>query len=164
MRLSLAPRQADGQRATPSRKARVTDEPVRRRDQATATAETVALVLDEESPLPETAADVEDLARRLRGHINQLGVMVPNEEPALRHAQQLGSAGVPDSYMPSRVYLVQLAKATQELAAAVGTCGSHRAKQQRERRRWTPGINVLRGAVFALALACLVLAASMPRT
>lgn len=164
MRLSLAPRQADGQRAMPGRKARVTDEPVRRRDQATATAETVALVLDEESPLPETAADVEDLARRLRGHINQLGVMVPNKEPALRHAQQLGSAGVPDGYMPSRVYLVQLAKATQELAATVETCGSHRAKQQRGRRLWTPGINVLRGAVFALALACLVLAASVPRT
>ncbi|MFF7899621.1 DUF6415 family natural product biosynthesis protein [Streptomyces sp. NPDC088817] len=162
MRLSLAPRQADGQRATPSRKARVTDEPVRRRDEAAPTAVTVALVLDEESPLPETAADVEDLARRLRGHINQLGVMVP--EPALRHAQQLGSAGVPDSYVSSRVYLVQLAKATQELAAAVGSCGSHRAKQQRERRRWAPGINVLRGAVFALALASLVLAASVPRT
>ncbi|MFE9308199.1 hypothetical protein ACFYM5_10925 [Streptomyces sp. NPDC006706] len=120
-------------------------------------------MLDEESPLPETAADVEDLARRLRGHINQLGVMVPNEEPALRHAQQFGSAGVPDSYVFSRVYLVQLAKATQELAAAVGSCGSHRAKQQRERRRWAPGINVLRGAVFALALASLVLAASVPR-
>ncbi|MFF3934372.1 DUF6415 family natural product biosynthesis protein [Streptomyces hirsutus] len=163
MRLSLAPRQTDGQRATPSRKARVTDEPVRRRNQATATAETVALVLDEESPLPETAVDVEDLARRLRGHINQLGVMVSNEEPALRHAQQLGSAGVPDGYVPSRVYLVQLAKATQELAATVGTCGSHCAKQQRRRCRWTPGINV-RGAVFALALACLVLAASVPRT
>ncbi|WP_280116460.1 DUF6415 family natural product biosynthesis protein [Streptomyces prasinus] len=119
----------------------------------------MALVLDEESPLPETAADVEDLARRLRGHIDQLGVMVPNEEPALRHAQQLGSAGVPDGYVPSRVYLVQLAKATRELAATVGTCG-----QQRGRCRWTPRINVLRGTVFALALACLVLAASVPRT
>ncbi|WP_206188958.1 DUF6415 family natural product biosynthesis protein [Streptomyces hirsutus] len=163
MRLSLAPWQADGQRAMPGRKARVTDEPVRRRDQAAATAETVALVLDEESPLPQTSADVEDLARRLRGHIDQLVVMVPNEEPALRRAQQLGSAEVPDSYVPSRVYLVQLAKVTQELATAVGTCGSHRAKQQRGRRRWTPGINVLRGTVFALALACLFLAASVPR-
>ncbi|MGW5215961.1 DUF6415 family natural product biosynthesis protein [Streptomyces sp. NPDC004051] len=121
-------------------------------------------MLDEESPLPETSSDVEDLVRRLRGHIDQLGFMVPNEEPALRHAQQLGSARVPDGYMPSRVYLVQLAKATQELAATVGSCGSHRAKQQRGRRRWTPRINVLRGAVFALALTCLVLAASVPRT
>ncbi|MFJ4695547.1 DUF6415 family natural product biosynthesis protein [Streptomyces sp. NPDC088766] len=163
MRLALAPWQADGQRAAPSRKIRVADEPVRRRNQAVAATETVALVLDEESPLPETAADVEDLARRLRGHINRLGVMVPKETPVLRHAQQLGSAGVPDSYVPSRVYLVQLAKATQELTATVETCGSDRAKQQGERPRWTPRINVLRGAVFALALACLVLAASVPR-
>lgn len=163
MRLSLAPRQEDGQRAAPNRKVRVTDEPVRRRDQAMATAETVALVLDEESPLPETAADVEDLARRLRGHIHRLGVMVPKETPVLRHAQQLGSTGVPDGYVPSRVYLVQLAKAAQELAATAETCGSGRAKQQQGRRRWTPRINILRGAVFALALACLVLAASVPR-
>ncbi|MGA5799304.1 DUF6415 family natural product biosynthesis protein [Streptomyces cellulosae] len=163
MRLSLAPWQADGQRVASSRKIRVADVPVRRRDQAMATAETVALVLDEESPLPETAADVEDLARRLRGHIHRLGVTVPKETPVLRHAQQLGSAGVPDGYVPSRVYLVQLAKVTQELAATAETCGSDRATQQGERRRWTPRINVLRGAVFALALACLVLAASVPR-
>lgn len=163
MRLSLAPRQADGQRAAPSRKVRVTDEPVRRRDQAVAAAETVALVLDEESPLPETAADVEDLARRLRGHINRLGVMVPKETPVLRHAHQLGSAAVPDGYVPSRVYLVQLAKATQELATTVKTCDSSPAKHHRGERRWWPRINVLRGVVFALTLACLVLAASVPR-
>ncbi|CAM5579975.1 hypothetical protein SALBM217S_01739 [Streptomyces griseoloalbus] len=118
----------------------------------------VALVLDEESPLPETAADVEDLARRLRGHISRLGITVPEETPVLRHAQQLGSAGVPVGYVPSRVYLVQLAKATQELATAADTYGSGG-----ERRRWTPRINVLRGTIFALALACLVLAASVPR-
>ncbi|MFB6940765.1 hypothetical protein ACFWGL_08260 [Streptomyces sp. NPDC060286] len=40
------------------------------RDQAVAAAETVALLLDEDSPLPESASDVEELARRLRGHIS----------------------------------------------------------------------------------------------
>ncbi|NUK25931.1 hypothetical protein HRW08_25350 [Streptomyces lunaelactis] len=129
-----------------------------------ATAETVALVLDEGSPLPETAADVVDLARRLRGHIDRLGVMVPKEEPALRRAQQLGSGAVPDGYMPSRVHLVRLAEAAQELVATVEAHGTGRAMRQRGRHWWTPPINLLRGTVFAVAFACLVLAASVPRT
>ncbi|KMS77026.1 hypothetical protein ACM01_03570 [Streptomyces viridochromogenes] len=129
-----------------------------------AAAETVALVLDKDSPLPETNADVEDLARRLRSHIDRLGVMVPKEEPALHRAQQLGSAAVPDGYMPSRVHLVKLAEAAQELVATVGAHGTSRPMRQRGRRWWMPPINLLRGTVFAVAFACLVLAASVPRT
>ena len=164
MRLSLAPRQDACQRVALSRKGRVAVEPAAQRDQAVAAAETVALVLDEDSPLPETAADVEELAMRLRGHIDRLGVMVPKEEPVLRHAQQLGSAAVPDGYMPSRVHLVKLAEAAQELVATAEAHGTSRAMRQRARRWWTPSINLLRGTVFAVAFACLVLAASVPRT
>ncbi|WP_189298865.1 DUF6415 family natural product biosynthesis protein [Streptomyces albospinus] len=129
-----------------------------------AAAETVALVLDEDSPLPQTASDIEDLARRLRGHIRQLGVLAPKEEWALHHAQQLSSAGVPAGYMPSRVHLVQLAEATQELVATVETRGAGHAMQQRGRRWWMPRINIVRGAVFAVAFTFLGLAASVLRT
>ncbi|GAA2967016.1 DUF6415 family natural product biosynthesis protein [Kitasatospora cinereorecta] len=94
------------------------------RDQAVAAAETVALVLDDESPLPQSAGDVEQLARRLRGHIGQLGAVVPPRAATLRGAQQLASAGVPDGYMPSRVHLVKLAEATQALVATVQAHGA----------------------------------------
>ncbi|KUN38760.1 hypothetical protein AQJ27_43645 [Streptomyces olivochromogenes] len=122
-----------------------------------AASETVTLVLGDDSPLPESAADVEDLARRLRGHVAQLGARTASGIPVLLRAQRLCSESIPEGYMPSRVYLVQLAEATQELVAYVERVGP--------RRRWRkPRINVLRGAVFAVALACLVWAASVPRT
>ncbi|TKT05257.1 hypothetical protein E4U91_28875 [Streptomyces lasalocidi] len=129
-----------------------------------AAAETVALVLDEESPLPESAGDVEELACRLRGHISQLGIVVPPGTSALRSAQQLASAGVPDGYMPSRVHLVRLAEATQDLIAAVQAHDDSPAPLTLMRCWRKPRVNVLRGAVFAVALACLVWAASVPRT
>jgi hypothetical protein len=124
----------------------------------------VGLVLGEDSPLPDTAADVEDLALRLRGHVSQLGALTPSQEPALLRAQQLCAGGLPDGYMPSRVHLVRLAEATQDLIAAVQAHDVAPAKSVQRRRWWKPPINVLRGAVFALALACVVLAASVPRT
>jgi hypothetical protein len=126
--------------------------------------ETVALVLGEDSPLPETAADVENLVLRLRGHVSQLGALAPSREPALLRAQQLTSEGVPDDYVPSRVHLVRLAQATQELVAVVHDRGVAPVQPVRRRRWWQPRINVLRGAVFAIVLACLVWAASVPRT
>ncbi|MEU5898774.1 DUF6415 family natural product biosynthesis protein [Streptomyces venezuelae] len=128
-----------------------------------AASETVTLVLGEDSLLPESPADVEDLVRLLRGHVAQLGARSVQGTSALLRAQQLCSESIPEGYMPSRVYLVRLAEATQELAAHVepGECGP---KATRGARRWRrPKVNVLRGAVFALALACLVLAASVPR-
>ncbi|MEU7723624.1 DUF6415 family natural product biosynthesis protein [Streptomyces tibetensis] len=164
MRLPLASGRDAHQRVAASGQGGLGDEPRSQRDQAAAAAETVALVLDEESPLPESDSDVEELARRLRGHISQLGVEVPPGASALRGAQQLASAGVPDGYMCSRVHLVKLAQATQELIAAVRTHGVGLAKPTRRGRWWKPRINVLRGSVFALAFACLVLAASVPRT
>ncbi|WP_435600508.1 DUF6415 family natural product biosynthesis protein [Streptomyces sp. C10-9-1] len=82
------------------------------RDLTASATETVALVLDENSPLPETPDDVACLALRLRGHVSQLGAVVPATDPALLDAQQLSSADPPDGYVPSRVHLVQLARAT----------------------------------------------------
>ncbi|MEU9154923.1 DUF6415 family natural product biosynthesis protein [Streptomyces sp. NPDC048417] len=123
----------------------------------------MTFVLGEDSPLPETAADVEDLALRLRGHVSQLGALTSSQEPALLRAQQLCSGGLPNGYMPSRVHLVRLAEATQDLIAAVQTHGDALARPGR-RRSWKPGVNVLRSAVFALAFASLILAASVPRT
>ncbi|MET8590528.1 DUF6415 family natural product biosynthesis protein [Streptomyces sp. NPDC005078] len=123
MRLSLAPRREACQRVGRGRRDRVPAALGPQRNQAVAAAETVTLVLDEDSSLPESAADVEELARRLRGHISQLGVMASPGEPALCRAQQVGSESVPDGYMPSRVYLVKLAEATQELVATVQAHG-----------------------------------------
>ncbi|GGY13504.1 DUF6415 family natural product biosynthesis protein [Streptomyces xanthochromogenes] len=138
------------------------------RDPARAAAETVALVLDEDSPLPEQRADLEELVRRLRGHIFQLGVEVPPRESALKHAQQLGLQCVPDACVASRVYLVQLAEATKELAAVVqahrGVQGTTSLRRQVPAHWWKPQLNVVRGMVFAAALALVMLAASIPRT
>lgn len=163
MRLPLASRRNAGQGATPSRHDMGVSESVPQRNRTAAAAETIALVLDEPSPLPESAGDVEELARRLRGHISQLGVLATPETSALRSAQQLASEGVPDGYMPSRVHLVKLAESTQALVAAVQAHDVVPVQTVPRRRWWKPQINVLRGAVFAVALACLVWAASVPR-
>ncbi|WP_243877890.1 DUF6415 family natural product biosynthesis protein [Streptomyces sp. SUK 48] len=164
MRLPLLPRRDVGQRLARSRKGGVGAVPGPQRDQAVAAAEMVALVLDKSSPLPEGAGDVKKLARRLRGHISQLGLAVPAGAPVLRNAQQLASEGVPVGYMPSRVHLVKLARATQALVATVRAIDDVSVKRLHRRRWWPPQINALRGAVLAVALACLIVAASVPRT
>ncbi|MFE5859725.1 DUF6415 family natural product biosynthesis protein [Streptomyces virginiae] len=127
--------------------------------------ETVSLVLGEESPLPETDQDVVDLVHRLRGHVMQLGaVALPG--PALDHARQVSGGDLPDGHLPSRVYLRQLAEATQDLVRAANS-----PPQREERRalglgRWKvrrPSRNALRAMVFAVAVAILIIAGSVPR-
>ncbi|PZT78050.1 hypothetical protein DNK56_26210 [Streptomyces sp. AC1-42W] len=120
-------------------------------------------MLGEDSPVPENAADVEDLVLRLRGHVQHLGPLAPATEPALRQAQQLCSESLPDGYVPSRVHLVNLARATQQLLAVAGNDRAVTVESPRRRWWWRPSLNVWRGSVFALALAVLVLAASVPR-
>ncbi|MGW5096276.1 DUF6415 family natural product biosynthesis protein [Streptomyces nodosus] len=165
MRLSLVPRRGDIQRVGGSvRRGHVTVEPASQRNQAVAAAETVTLLLSEESPPPESAADVKDLVRLLRGHVSQLGVRTAPGDPALLHAQQLCSDSVPEGYVESRMYLAKLAKATQELVANVERGGPGQMCPKQRQRWQKPPVNVLRGAVFAVALACLVWAASMPQT
>ncbi|MEU0248442.1 DUF6415 family natural product biosynthesis protein [Streptomyces sp. NPDC006235] len=126
--------------------------------------ETVTLVLGEDSPLPEAAADVEDLALRLRGHVSQLGALTSPAEPTLLRARQLCSDGLPEGYLPSRVYLVKLAERTQELIGQVRRDGIGATRPARRRPWRKPRMKVLRGAVYAVTLACLVWAASAPRT
>ncbi|MFD7136996.1 DUF6415 family natural product biosynthesis protein [Streptomyces sp. NPDC059894] len=165
MRLSPVPRRGDTQRVGESkRRGHVTAESAPQRNQVVAAAETVALVLGEDSPLPESAADVEDLVRLLRGHVAQLGARTTPDSPTLLRAQQLCSESVPEGFMPSRVYLVKLAEATQELVGHVERSGTGPMRPKRGQLWRKPRINVLRGAVFAVALACLVWAASVPRT
>ncbi len=65
MRPSLALRRAC-QLSDHGRRSHALGEPILRRDPAASATETVALVLGEDSPLPDAAADVEDLALRLR--------------------------------------------------------------------------------------------------
>ncbi|NUV60198.1 hypothetical protein [Streptomyces sp. CAI-85] len=60
--------------------------------------------------------------------------------------------------------LVKLAEATQELMARVERGGPGPISATGSRSWPRPTVSVLRGAVFALALACLVLPASVPRT
>ncbi|NEB88911.1 hypothetical protein G3I43_32815 [Streptomyces anulatus] len=128
-----------------------------------AAAETVALVLAEDSPLPQSIGDVEELAQRLRGHISQLGTVVPPGGFALHRAQQIASVSVPDGHLPGKVHLVMLAEATQSLITTAQVHGAAPTKPMRRCRRWWPQLNVLRGSVFAVAIICLVLAALAPR-
>ncbi|MGW2685667.1 DUF6415 family natural product biosynthesis protein [Streptomyces sp. NPDC001414] len=162
MRLSLDPRRG-GSQAVDGCAGRPPAITAPERNCLVAASETVTLVLGEDSPVPETAAGVEDLARCLRGHVAQLGARTEPGTPALLHAQQLCSNGTPEGFMPSRVYLVKLAEATQELTACVER-GASEPISLRHGQRWRrPTVNVLRGVVFAVALACVVLAASVPR-
>lgn len=165
MRLSLDPRRGDSQLGGgPGRRESVTVVLAPECDHIVAASETVTLVLGEDSPLPENAADVEGLVRLLRGHVAQLGAWTAVGIPVMVRAQRLCSENTPEGYMPSRVYLVTLAEATQELMAHVER-GVPRPIRSKRGRRWRkPKINVLREAVFAVALACLVFAASVPRT
>ncbi|MGW2046291.1 DUF6415 family natural product biosynthesis protein [Streptomyces sp. NPDC001858] len=163
MRLSLVPRGGNIQGGSGGRGS-VTVERAPQRDHVVAASETISLVLGEDAPLPESAADVEYLVRLLRGHVAQLGARTASGTPVLLRAQRLCSDSLPEGYMPSRVYLVKLAEATQELIAHVERVGPGPIGEK-PRLRWRkPKINVLRGAVFAVALACLVFAASAPRT
>ncbi|MCX4741853.1 DUF6415 family natural product biosynthesis protein [Streptomyces antibioticus] len=165
MRLMPSPRQEGSQLVGGrGRRAPVTEALAPERDHVMAASETVTLVLGEESPLPESAADVEDLVRLLRGHIAQLGVRSAPYAPALQRAQQLCSDSIPEGFMPSRVYLVRLAEATQELMVYVERGGPGPIRIEDGRRWPRPTVSLLRGVVFALALACLIFAASVPRT
>ncbi len=136
------------------------------RDHTVAAAETVALVLDDSSPLPESAQDVEDLAARLRGHISQLGAVLPAGEPAVAGAQQLSSAPLPDGYMPSRVHLVQLAEATQDVIEAARKLSRAELNAARPagKQPRKPSLNTVHVLVFTVALIILTVASSFPRT
>ncbi|MDN3260799.1 DUF6415 family natural product biosynthesis protein [Streptomyces sp. CSDS2] len=126
-----------------------------------AAAETVALVLDDNVPLPETSDDVETLAARLRIHISQLAPVLPARHPVVTLARELGSAALPDRYVSSRAHLVRLAEATRSLIEAVRRVGPGRWSPARLPGR--PSRNTVRVLVFAVALATLMLAASVPR-
>ncbi|MFD7959048.1 hypothetical protein ACFV4X_36940 [Streptomyces ardesiacus] len=165
MRVSLVSRRGGSQFVGGrGRGASVTEASTPERDHLVVASETVMLVLGEESLLPESAADVEELVHLLRGHVAQLGALTAPGSPALLHAQQLCSDCIPEDYVPSRVYLVKLAEATQELVAHVERGGPVLVSAEGRRRWRRPPVNVLRGTVFAVALACLIWAASVPRT
>ncbi|GHA51697.1 MULTISPECIES: DUF6415 family natural product biosynthesis protein [Streptomyces] len=140
--------------------------PTAARDLLAAAAETVALVLEDNSPLPETSTDVADLAAQLRGHISQLAVALPAGDPVAIRAQTLGSTAVPDGYVSSRVHLMHLAEATQSVITAVRGRGPFAWPASRLPGQWPkrPSRNTVRVLVFALALITLVVAASVPRT
>ncbi|MFD8897576.1 DUF6415 family natural product biosynthesis protein [Streptomyces ardesiacus] len=67
--------------------------------------ETVALVLNEDSPVPEGDRDVDDLMLRLRGHLMQLGPATPDRQSSLatlKAAQAFAGKEVPDDYLQAR--------------------------------------------------------------
>ncbi|MFB6984485.1 DUF6415 family natural product biosynthesis protein [Streptomyces sp. NPDC056304] len=84
-------------------------------------AETIALVLDDAAPVPETQRDVQDLLLRLRGHLMQLGAQGPQTGPwaqALGQARQLAEQAPPvDDFLKSRVHLRKLAAQLQTMLA-----------------------------------------------
>jgi hypothetical protein len=112
-------------RASVSRRfARVTSTP---RSLGTAATETIALVLSEDSPVPDSDQDVQDLVLMLRGHVMQLGSAAPRKTgplaEALGAAQDLAAREVPSEYVQARVYLRNLATAVQALLAEMGAAG-----------------------------------------
>ncbi|MFK0120147.1 hypothetical protein [Streptomyces sp. NPDC090994] len=122
----------------------------------------MALVLDEDAPLPETARDVEDLVSRLRGHVVQLGPFFPAGSPVLTHAQRMSASATPEEYVPSRVHLVRLAEEVQHLAEEARH--SVQVSTSAPVCPWArPNRHAVRLAVFALALGTVVMAASVPR-
>ncbi|MEU3553315.1 DUF6415 family natural product biosynthesis protein [Streptomyces fragilis] len=131
------------------------------RDVATTALETVALVLDDDSPLPDTDQDVHDLMARLRGHVAELGAAVVGGGPVLVRAQLLSTAPPPAGFVPSRVHLRRLAEAVRELAEVARRT---EAVTPVEHRPWRLSRDVVRGVVFVLALTVLIIAASVPRT
>ncbi|MFE9802975.1 DUF6415 family natural product biosynthesis protein [Streptomyces goshikiensis] len=139
------------------------------RDATAAAAETVALVLGEFEPLPASEQDVTDLVLSLRGHVSALGAELPLACGPMRAAWQLASEAIPAGYMPSRVYLRQLALATQELievrrrsTAAVARAAPAQ-KPAGLRRLRPPSRNTVRILVFGLAAITLIIAGSIPR-
>ncbi|MFD7537537.1 DUF6415 family natural product biosynthesis protein [Streptomyces sp. NPDC059819] len=82
-----------------------------------AAAETVLLVVGEDSPLPETPEDIADLVLLLRGHVMKLGPLVP-AGPALAKARALCDTDFDTRWLPSRRYLRKLALATRDLIGA----------------------------------------------
>ncbi|MFD8609629.1 hypothetical protein [Streptomyces sp. NPDC059631] len=139
--------------------------PVRgERDQATAAAETVALVLAEDSPLPETAGDVEELVVRLRGHILRLGALLPSDEQAVACAQRLASLPLPDGYVPSRRHLVRLAEATRDVIAALAPGGPPGEHSSAGGGRRVSSRNAVRALMVGAALIALVVAGTVLRT
>ncbi|MYR62081.1 hypothetical protein GTY54_39735 [Streptomyces sp. SID625] len=134
------------------------------RDQASAAAETVALVLDEDSPLPETPGDVEELVGRLRGHVLRLGVLLPRDVPAVAHAQHLASLPLPDGYVPSRRHLVRLAEATRDVIAALTAVDRPSGHSTRGRHLRAPSRNTVRALMVGAALIALVVAGTVLRT
>lgn len=135
------------------------------RDIAAAATETVALVLGEESPLPDTDQEVADLVQHLRGHIMRLAVYaLPG--PVLDHAREVSATDIPDGYLPSRKYLCRLAIATQALVAAHRDSlrpGEREVSGSGRGRRWRPSKNAVRVAVFAVAVTLLIIAGRVPR-
>ncbi|MFD4634840.1 DUF6415 family natural product biosynthesis protein [Streptomyces sp. NPDC058284] len=96
---------------------RATSTPAVGRSFVVAMQETVSLVLDEGSPVPETDQDVRDLVLRLRGHLAQLGPALDSPArplaEALDEARALAGDELPEGFMPSRVYLRALALRVQ---------------------------------------------------
>ncbi|MGW1107394.1 DUF6415 family natural product biosynthesis protein [Streptomyces sp. NPDC002540] len=73
----------------------------------------IALVLDDAAPVPESERDMEDLLLRLRGHLMQLGAEGPRTGPwaqALGAARELAAQAPPvGDFLQSRVHLRRLA-------------------------------------------------------
>jgi hypothetical protein len=135
------------------------------RRETVAALETLHLVLDDDSPLPEVDQDVQDLVLRLRGHTAQLGAAVPSGDPALHAAQAMASTPVPEGFMPSRVYLRRHAEAVRDLVAVAEDRQTGAPVASRPgRRSWKPSLNVVRAAVFAAAFLVMAVGATVRPT
>nr|WP_220039638.1 DUF5999 family protein [Streptomyces sp. F12] len=91
--------------------------------------ETLAVVLDEDTPVLDSDQDVSDLVLLLRGHLMRLGACVPDSTDgsqsaaALEVARELADAEMPGQYMTARVHLRKIALSVQAVLTAMGAEG-----------------------------------------
>ncbi|MFD8727674.1 DUF5999 family protein [Streptomyces sp. NPDC059611] len=102
-----------------------------RRSVAAATAETLAMVLTDDAPVPDSDQDIHDLMLRLRGHLMQLGALAPERTGAVARAIDAAwahEALVPESHAQALMPLSRFATAVRTVLwelRAEGTLCEH---------------------------------------
>ncbi|MGW2984109.1 DUF6415 family natural product biosynthesis protein [Streptomyces goshikiensis] len=99
------------------------------RSVVTATEETLAMVLTDGAPIPETDQDIHDLMLRLRGHLMELGAMAPDRSHAVSEAMETArrrESEVPENCAQALMPLARFATAVRTVLWTLRTEGTLR--------------------------------------
>ncbi|MFC9266234.1 DUF5999 family protein [Streptomyces zhihengii] len=89
--------------------------------------ETLAVVLTDGCPIPESDQDIHDLMLRLRGHLMQLGTLAPTQTEPVTSALEVAwvcEAQVPVSHAQALLPLVRFASAIRAVLGALRAEGA----------------------------------------